>query len=71
MVFLTADVSLGFSRLLCPNTRNLHAATMAMVKVTAMKTTIRLTEGVLGERAIHVSNHSSIEETKFIKIGLE
>jgi len=47
------------------------AKTTMMVKATAMKTTIRLTEGVLGKRAIHVSNHSSIEETKFIKIGLE
>ena len=42
-----------------------------MVKTMAMKTTIRLTEGVRGERAIHVSNHSSIKETTFIKIGLE
>lgn len=47
------------------------AKTAMMVKVTAMKTTIRLTEEVLGERAIHVSNHASIKETKFIKIGLE
>ena len=45
--------------------------TAMMVKAMAIKTTIRLTEGVLGERAIHVSNHSSIEEITFIKTGLE